>query len=675
MGLDDLKIRTKTLAPVVIMGVMMVAMIVLSADSLRTLSSAGNEIIAKRDRAVLELSRAARAFVYAPYSVLGSIVYDSDSPAGKAATEDFQKVGESTLGILDQAAGLLPEKAAEIGQFKSRFSDFMKKAKQAFDMGAAAPGVDHGRSLKPEALDDLAQAAKLGGEVDLASRALVKDLKDFNDRVVAEDIEKAKQLGEASEQAVTELEIVGGLALLIAGGFAFWMSGVKIARPLNQLAAKMKQLASGELSVVVEGLGRRDEVGEMAQAVQVFKQNAVERVRAEEAEQAARAASEVERERSAAEKAQTTEMLGSAMHSLGEGLRKLADGDLTTRLEQGFNGDMVRIRDDFNLAAEKLAETLRAVVSSTNAIHSGTREISTASDDLSHRTEQQAASLEETAAALEEITQTVKRSAEGAKHAAEVVANADNDAKKGAVIVKQAVEAMDAIAKSSAQIGQIIGVIDEIAFQTNLLALNAGVEAARAGDAGKGFAVVASEVRALAQRSADAAKEIKGLISTSTTQVRSGVELVAGSGKALERILSQVSEINRVVAEIASGAQEQATGLSQVNVALNLMDQSTQQNATMVEESTAASHSLSQETSQLATLVDQFRVGEGEENAVRRQLEKVVPHAFAKPTAPPSRPQPKVEPRAAAKAATSAPARKVRVAGGGASASDDWSEF
>ena len=185
---------------------------------------------------------------------------------------------------------------------------------------------------------------------------------------------------------------------------------------------------------------------------------------------------------------------------------------------------------------------------------------------------------------------------------------ADEDAKKGAVVVRQAVEAMDAIAKSSQQISQIIGVIDEIAFQTNLLALNAGVEAARAGEAGRGFAVVASEVRALAQRSADAAREIKGLISTSTTQVNRGVSLVAETGKSLERIVAQVADVNEVIAEIASGAKEQSIALAEVNTAIGQMDQVTQQNATMVEETTAASHSLSQETEQLADLIGQFRV-------------------------------------------------------------------
>ena len=229
---------------------------------------------------------------------------------------------------------------------------------------------------------------------------------------------------------------------------------------------------------------------------------------------------------------------------------------------------------------------------------------------------------------------------------------------------------MDAIAKSAQQISQIIGVIDEIAFQTNLLALNAGVEAARAGDAGRGFAVVASEVRALAQRSAEAAKEIKGLISASTTQVDHGVKLVAETGKSLERIMTQVAEINGVVGEIAAGAKEQATGLDEVNTAINQMDQVTQQNAAMVEESTAASHSLSQETAQLSELVGQFQVGRGNDgDAMRRQLQKAAPHAFRQPKAP----------AAATRKAQAKPMRPVaKAVVNGAATSDNsgaWEEF
>ncbi len=321
-----------------------------------------------------------------------------------------------------------------------------------------------------------------------------------------------------------------------------------------------------------------------------------------------------------------------AVNEIGVGLARLADRDVEYRIDKAFIADFEKLRLDLNAAFENLQSTLLQVAESTSSIASGTAEISAASDDLSRRTEQQAASLEETAAALDEITATVKKSAEGASHARQVAAAADDDAKKSAFVVRQAVEAMDGIAKSSLQISQIIGVIDEIAFQTNLLALNAGVEAARAGDAGRGFAVVASEVRALAQRSAEAAKEIKSLISASTTQVDRGVALVAETGKSLERIMIQVGEINSVISEIASGANEQATGLVQVNTAINEMDQVTQQNAAMVEESTAASRSLSQETSQLSGLVGQFKIGRSTEaDPLRRELQKIAPHAFHQP--------------------------------------------
>jgi methyl-accepting chemotaxis protein len=296
------------------------------------------------------------------------------------------------------------------------------------------------------------------------------------------------------------------------------------------------------------------------------------------------------------------------VRELAARLSRLAEGDLTARLA-GFSGEYKTLETDFNAAVERLQEAMQAISAKTVSMQGGTGEISQAADDLSRRTEQQAASLEQTAAALDEITATVRKTAEGANHARGVVSSAKNDAEHSGTVVRDAVAAMGEIEKSSGQISQIIGVIDEIAFQTNLLALNAGVEAARAGEAGKGFAVVASEVRALAQRSAEAAKEIKALIQASTGHVSSGVELVGETGKSLDRIAQQVTEINAIVAEIAASAQEQSTGLAEVNTAVNQMDQVTQQNAAMVEETTAASHSLASEAGELATLVGRFNLG------------------------------------------------------------------
>ena len=293
---------------------------------------------------------------------------------------------------------------------------------------------------------------------------------------------------------------------------------------------------------------------------------------------------------------------------LADGLARLSAGDLTVRIDQPLLVWLDKLRVDFNAAVEALGKAMRTVSGVVTSMRSGTGEITQAADDLSRRTEQQAASLEQTAAALDEITATVRKTAEGAKHARDVVSRTKTDAEHSGEVVHQAVAAMGEIEQSSHQIGEIIGVIDEIAFQTNLLALNAGVEAARAGDAGRGFAVVASEVRALAQRSAEAAKEIKALILASGRQVGAGVKLVGETGKTLTQIASQVAEVASIISEIAGSAQEQAAGLQEVNTAVNQMDQVTQQNAAMVEESTAASHSLAQETEELARLTGHFQV-------------------------------------------------------------------
>ncbi len=295
---------------------------------------------------------------------------------------------------------------------------------------------------------------------------------------------------------------------------------------------------------------------------------------------------------------------------LAEGLHHLAAGDLTARIDAQLADNYEQLKLDFNAAVGALRTAMAAIVEATGAIASGSAEISGASDDLSKRTEQQAASLEQTAAALDQITATVRRTAEGARQAAGVVTTAREDAERSGAVVRDAVAAMGEIERSSSEIGQIIGVIDEIAFQTNLLALNAGVEAARAGEAGRGFAVVASEVRALAQRSAEAAKEIKALINASSGHVRQGVQMVGQTGEALVTIVGRVAEIHGLVREISASADEQSTGLAEVNAAVNQMDQMTQQNAAMVEQSTAAAQSLKVEAGRLAGLVERFRVGE-----------------------------------------------------------------
>jgi methyl-accepting chemotaxis protein len=334
-------------------------------------------------------------------------------------------------------------------------------------------------------------------------------------------------------------------------------------------------------------------------------------------------ASIAEREVMEAERRDSALEQSALIATLAAKLHQVADGDLTAQITENFKGGYQPIKDDFNGAVSAMREALRGIAEAGESLRGGAGEIANAADDLSRRTEQQAATLEETAAALDEITATVKRSAEGAGQASKVASTARVDAERSGEVVRQAVAAMGQIDASSKQIGQIIGVIDEIAFQTNLLALNAGVEAARAGDAGRGFAVVAQEVRALAQRSADAAREIKSLISDSNDHVGQGVKLVGETGAALGGIVGKVAEIDGLINEIALSSQEQAVGLNEVNAAVNQMDQVTQQNAAMVEQTNAAAASLRRDADGLGGMIARFKMGEakGAEGGARRPVQ------------------------------------------------------
>ncbi len=549
-------------------------------------------------------------------------------------------------------------KAEQLAQLLSSFKDAAIKLRSVGGQNAALSA--------PDSKAAVADALKIGGAIVSLGAEL------------SQDIESAANATETSAKDTAGLIVAAaaatGFASLLIGLALSFLIGRSIKQPIVNLTRAMSALANGDTKVAIPNATESNEIGEMAKAVLVFQGAAVENARLEREAADHRARADGERARNEQAQRQAIEQeRASVAGSIGAALSKLAQQDLTCRLPADIPEAYRKLQADFNAALGQLEAAMKGVTGSAESIQASTREITTASDDLARRTEQQAASLEETAAALDEITTTVKKSAEGASHARKVAAAADDGAKKGEVVVRQAVEAMDAIAKSSQQISRIIGVIDEIAFQTTLLALNAGVEAARAGEAGRGFAVVASEVRALAQRSAEAAKEIKGLISASTAQVDHGVKLVAETGASLERIVTQVTEINQAIAGIASGAEEQATALGQVNTAINQMDQVTQQNATMVEQSTAASHSLSQESERLASLIGQFQVGRAHgDDAMRRELQKAAPHAFRQAAAAPA-----ANGGAGAETRRAAPhpvraTPKARLANGG---DEGWREF
>jgi len=622
VSFDNLKIANKVMAPVmVLMGVIVVSLALSFAQTKMLLSRMEQvtEVSAPADLALSRFNRHLNSIGYAAYRTL---VYDGASPQAKAASDDMEANYADAKAQLDEALKADPS-------LKPVIADFRKRLDGAYST------VGQGRDLGMENADEAAAMVFSVADPDLAS--LSKD-------VVARVNKHTKQTNALAHKAEADANrslVTNLIIALLAGGaalaFSIWVGRRKIAGPVNDLQRTMEVLARGDLSASVHGADRKDELGGMARAVQVFKDNAqalktaeTEQARLTETTEAERMRNDQAREAAAREQAQV-------MQAIADGLSRLADGDLTYRIDQPFPESFVRLRDDFNGAVGQLEGVVASIVGATRNIGSGADEIASAADDMSRRTEQQAASLEETAAALDEITATVHRSSEGATRASQVVGSARGDAERSGLIMRDATAAMGEIEGSSKQITQIIGVIDEIAFQTNLLALNAGVEAARAGEAGRGFAVVASEVRALAQRSAEAAKEIKGLISASTQQINQGVSLVGQTGEALHQIVSKVSEIDALVSEIAASSQEQAIGLGQVNTAVNQMDQIVQQNAAMVEESTAASHALRSEATGLVEMVSRFRVNGEQQQAPARRSAAPQP-AAPRPAAPNARP-------------------------------------
>ncbi|MGC4389358.1 MULTISPECIES: methyl-accepting chemotaxis protein [unclassified Agrobacterium] len=452
------------------------------------------------------------------------------------------------------------------------------------------------------------EALKLMPEFMQQFSALEKAMETAGDQIEA--LSDAASAESEKTKATINLVLKGllVLAVLFSAGL-FLLTRKSIIRPVLQLSKNMEILAAGDTSQPPSGTDRRDEIGSMSGAVEIFRQAAIANRALEEQADIARRQAEADQEetrRQAEEDA--SERLRIATSGLAAGLKRLASGDLAFQLDDAFAPQFEALRHDFNSSVRQLAETLFAISNGIGTIDGSSREIAAGAGDLSRRTENQAASLEQTAAALDEITVNVSNANKRAAEARLAATDANESALKSVEVVGHAEEAMRRIETSSRQITGIIGAIDEIAFQTNLLALNAGVEAARAGEAGKGFAVVAQEVRDLAQRAAKAASEIRDHIRQSSAEVESGVKLVLDTGTALKDIGERIAGIDRHMNAIATSAAEQSTGLAEINAAVNSMDHATQQNAAMVEQSTAASATLAAETAKLRALVSRFRL-------------------------------------------------------------------
>jgi methyl-accepting chemotaxis protein len=455
-------------------------------------------------------------------------------------------------------------------------------------------------AVKAEAVN-LQQAS---GAADIAYLGTLNDAR----QSVARRNEIAKtSAAEAVSQALAVIGaiILAGLLISVSTGLVF---ANRTVSPLRRLTSAMTELANGLLQTAVPERDRTDEIGDMAAALQVFKDNALALKSAEaHAAEQLQVANETS-ERNEQERAAAARQVALVVGALGKGLERLAKGDLSYRVNEQFAGEYKKVQDDFNGAIAQLHETIRAIVESTREVSNVATQTSHSTADLSQRTAEQAAGLEQTTATMEQISATVKKNSESAQQASQFAADTRKVAFRGGEVVAETVKAMARIEESSRKITDIIAVIDEIARQTNLLALNAAVEAARAGEAGRGFAVVASEVRSLAQRSSQAAKDIKDLITNSSEQVQEGVDLVNRAGTSLHEIVNSIERVANIVSNIAGASAEQAAGLDQISTALSHMDEATKQNSALVEESAETAKVLQHESEAMTDRVSFFQV-------------------------------------------------------------------
>ncbi|MFS8124873.1 methyl-accepting chemotaxis protein [Rhizobium sp. BR 250] len=593
----DFPVVAKFLTVFALFGLCVILIAAYSAVQIKTIDKSYSDLIKHESTAALNLALANHALLNGRAALADMMIAFTEE--GNAAAEVEVKATLTEFAkLMDRAIASAPNDG-RLPLLKNEAQTLYNvTCKNAWHLGRTASNVD----------EALASQKAFGMECQPIFTKIGAKLTQIATEISARNDKESSALTAASEQTAlvtVAAVILGFLLVVVVGYFAIrnWL-----VTPMQKLAGTMQRLSNGDLAVDVNGTDRRDEVGTMAKAVQVFKDNELKARQLEADAARERDQSESDRQKTIETDRKRAAEMTEATSGLAEGLKHMADGDLSYQLTTPFAADFESLRADFNMAVSQLNKTLLSVADVTAAIDDGSRELNTSAGDLSRRTETQAASLEETAAALGQITGNVNNSTKRTEEARVVAVEANRSAQTSGQVVASAVDAMKRIENSSSQISNIIGVIDEIAFQTNLLALNAGVEAARAGEAGKGFAVVAQEVRELAQRSAQAAKEIKELIRNSADEVQNGVKLVTATGDALQVIEGHVIAINTHLDAIATSAREQSAGLAEVNSAVNQMDQVTQQNAGMVERAKASSTSLAGDAEKLRQIIGEFRL-------------------------------------------------------------------
>ncbi|WP_298725635.1 methyl-accepting chemotaxis protein [uncultured Ferrovibrio sp.] len=649
MSLTSIKIGPRVLAVVALLSIASAAiglMGVLSLDRYQR-QTAVMESVAKQT----QFGERLNALVYAVVMDSRGVYMSADTAAAKPFADGMLRFLQQIEDLVKEWSGLVgPEQAnSEEGrQFIATVNQFVQFRRELARLGAEV---------------DPKKGREFGdNDANRSNRqALNRQIEAITKRNAERIIEVSNDLNNYYQTQRPLLIVTTIVAIAISVLLALYIVVVTLTRPISRITGVMNTLAQGDVSVDVTGKERGDEIGEMAKAVQVFKDNMVARSEAEA--QIARQREEAEqrrqereaRERAAGEEIASlvnkvaqgdlsgrisesgkegfflstsqelnrlTATLQTMAGELAEVMEALANGDLTKSVKGDYHGVFGQLKDSANTMAGRLRDFATRLSAATRSVKNAAQEITTGSQDLAQRTESQAASIEETAASMHEITTTVKQNADNAQAANQLATAARDTAEKGGSVVGDAVSAVNRIEESAQKISDIVGLIDEIAFQTNLLALNASVEAARAGEAGKGFAVVAQEVRALAQRSANASKDIKALITESNQQVKTGAGLVNQTGSSLTDIVASIKKVSDIVAEIAAASREQATGLEQINTAVGSMDEMTQRNAALVEETTAAAASLNDQANTLSELAAFFKTGA---NALEATESRVVP--------------------------------------------------
>ena len=598
---SNIGILWKVLSLVAALSAVTIGGVAYATHMMRFIDDSYGRLIDGYGSANLAMARANRNLVYIDRSIYRLLAETAVEKKQAAAQEALDAVGFFQKQI-KAAARALPDRADVIGEFGKRIDAVVAgDCADVLRLGVSAQGAD-ARTAAQRMLDTC----------DPALNKAMLDISALTNKLLkASEAASDVTLG-VTDATIRDTVVYNLIALAVLAALAAYATRAGISAPIRAVAATLDKLSRGEMDAEVPGAARADEVGVIARAALHFRDQSRETlaVRRQAAEAASAEAERIARDRE--EKMRAAAQVSQLMALLGEALARLAEGDLTTRLSEDFAGPYAQLRENFNHAVESLGEAIGSVIASTGFIGAGSRQILQGSEDLARRAERQSYTLEESSASMRALAGAVSQTADASTRTKDIISSAKDEAGDSMEVVRKTEQAIEQIKTSSEKISAIIGVIDEIAFQTNLLALNAGVEAARAGESGRGFAVVASEVRGLAQRSADAAKQIKDLISHSAEEVGRGVHLVKATGAAFDKIQTQVSVIDGGIADIASQAVDQSNTLKQVNLALSEIDQSTQKNAAMAQEAAQGCRALTEQCAQLEQMVRRFRIAQGD---------------------------------------------------------------